>query len=84
MFGVPSPAPLPVRRRLAVLADAARFDAPCAARTGTPGSAPRHPLPSLGATDVEPAAIYHSVAADGRRIPLLKVLLTNHCVYDCA
>ncbi|GJG87511.1 putative DNA modification/repair radical SAM protein [Gemmatimonadetes bacterium T265] len=76
-----APARSPVRRRLAV---AARFDAPCAARTGTSGSAPRHPLPALDTPDVEPAAIYHSVAADGRRIPLLKILLTNHCVYDCA
>ena len=74
---------LPPRRRLTVLADAARFDAPCAARTGSGGGA-RHPVPALDASDVEPGAIYHSVAADGRRIPLLKLLLTNHCVHDCA
>ncbi|HEY0778669.1 MAG TPA: radical SAM protein, partial [Gemmatirosa sp.] len=82
--------PTPVRRRLTILADAARFDAPCAARTGAArtGAAtaapPRHPLPALAASDVEPAAIYHSVATDGRRIPLLKLLLSNHCVHDCA
>jgi putative DNA modification/repair radical SAM protein len=33
---------------------------------------------------VEQSAIYYSVAADGRRVPLLKLLLTNHCAYDCA
>ena len=76
----------PTRRgRLAILADAARFDAPCAARTGSASGSPtRHPLPTLDAGDIEPAAIYHSVAADGRRIPLLKLLLSNHCVHDCA
>ncbi len=79
-----SSAPLPVRRRLTVLADAARFDAPCAARTGAAASGSRRPLPSLVASDVEPAAIYHAVAADGRRIPLLKLLLSNHCIHDCA
>ncbi len=68
-----------------MLADAARFDAPCAARTDTSTARDgRHPLPDLGAADVETAAIYHSVAADGRRIPLLKLLLSNHCVHDCA
>ena len=79
--------PTPARRRLAVLADAARFDAPCAARTGAPQAGSRRPTPRPVATDlgeIEPAAIYHSVAADGRRIPLLKLLLSNHCVHDCA
>ena len=67
-----------------MLADAARFDAPCAARTGAVAThPPPRSSPSLGAPDVEHAAIYHSVAADGRRIPLLKLLLTNHCIHDC-
>jgi putative DNA modification/repair radical SAM protein len=84
------------RRRLAVLADAARFDAPCAARVGAPSAAParrrgdagaargRPPLPVFDDAHVERSAIYYSVAADGRRVPLLKLLLSNHCVYDCA
>ncbi len=86
--------PTDLRRRLALLADAARFDAPCAARVGTPsgGTAPaprrrapgRAVLPVLDASHVEQSAIYYSVAADGRRVPLLKLLLTNHCAHDCA
>jgi putative DNA modification/repair radical SAM protein len=86
----------PFRHRLATLADAARFDAPCAARVGTraTASAPRPgtravgvrraALPVFDRTEVEPAAIYWSQTADGRRVPLLKLLLTNHCVHDCA
>ena len=90
--------PTDFRRRLAVLADAARFDAPCAARVGTPSSATAPapgrrgaagrragaPLPVFDDSHVERSAIYYSVAADGRRVPLLKLLLTNDCVYDCA
>ena len=95
------------RHRLAVLADAARFDAPCAARVGTPSAATaveagrrgiasgrisagrtadsgRPGLPVVDGEGVERSAIYYSVAADGRRVPLLKLLLTNHCAYDCA
>jgi hypothetical protein len=86
------------RRRLALLADAARFDAPCAARVGAPagtragtpgrrdatGRRARAVLPVLDEAHVERSAIYHSVGADGRRVPLLKLLLTNHCAYDCA
>lgn len=66
-------------RKLAVLADAARLDAPCGGRgTRGPGSGA-----SLLPGDVEPAAIYESVAADGCRVPLLRILLSNHCVHDC-
>ena len=84
------------RQRLATLADAARFDAPCAARAHVaappPAGAPatrgraavRAPLPVWDRTEVEPAAIYWSVAGDGRRVPLLRLLLTNHCLHDCA
>jgi putative DNA modification/repair radical SAM protein len=68
------------RRKLAVLADAARLDAPCGGRRGA-GTAGRAPLLP---EDVEPTAIYESVAADGRRVPLLRLLLSNHCVHDCA
>lgn len=87
--------PTDLRRRLTVLADAARFDAPCAARVGAAAGSPagaapggrdaaRARRPLFDVTHVEPAAIYYSVAADGRRIPLLKLLLTNHCAHDCA
>ena len=64
-------------RKLAVLADAARLDAPCGGRGARGPSGPLLP------DDVEPAAIYESVAADGRKVPLLRILLSNHCVHDC-
>jgi putative DNA modification/repair radical SAM protein len=69
------------RRKLAVLADAARLDAPCTGRRRGGEASSRAPLLPH---DVEPAAIYESVSADGRRVPLLRLLLSNHCVHDCA
>ena len=64
--------------KLTILADAAKYDAACTSsgldRTGGPGG--------LGSTLA--AGCCHSFSADGRCISLLKVLLTNRCVYDCA
>jgi len=64
--------------KLAVLADAAKYDVSCASsgssRAGRPGG--------LGSTVA--AGICHSWADDGRCISLLKILLSNACVYDCA
>jgi putative DNA modification/repair radical SAM protein len=69
------------RRKLAVLADAARFDAPCARRLDAPSA----PTTAVDRTLAEAArhGICHAIAADGRRVALLKVLLTNHCIHDC-
>src|SRR5689334_13920166 len=69
------------RRKLAVLADAARFDAPCARRLDAP---PATPATAADATLAEAArhGICYAIAADGRRVALLKVLLTNHCICD--
>jgi len=71
-------------RKLAILADAAKYDASCASS----GTAKRHSLGSdksgprgLGST--EGAGICHSYAPDGRCISLLKVLMTNACAFDC-
>ncbi|HEX8904829.1 MAG TPA: putative DNA modification/repair radical SAM protein, partial [Longimicrobiaceae bacterium] len=71
------------RRKLAILADAARFDAPCARRTDpAPTAAPAQGPPDpLG--DAARHGICHAIAADGRRIALLKILLTNRCIHDC-
>ena len=73
------------RRKLAILADAARFDAPCARRTGpapaTPAPAATPPADPLG--EAARHGICHAIAADGRRIALLKILLTNRCIHDC-
>jgi predicted DNA-binding helix-hairpin-helix protein len=82
--------------RLGVLADAARYDAPCAARVGgwrgaRPSGGPERtssrvlPLVDAGrSADPAAGAICHAVTADGRTVALLKILLTNHCVHDCA
>ena len=66
--------------KLEILADAAKYDASCASS----GTDKRH---SLGATtgvgSTEGMGICHAYAPDGRCISLLKILLTNACVYDC-
>ena len=68
-----------IARKLAVLADAAKYDASCASS----GSARRDSLGGKGVGSSEGMGICHSYAPDGRCISLLKVLLTNFCVYDC-
>ncbi len=66
-----------VLEKLTILTDAAKYDAACtssgSSRTAAPGS--------LG--NATSCGICHSFAADGRCITLLKVLLSNSCVYDC-
>jgi putative DNA modification/repair radical SAM protein len=67
-------------KKLEILADAAKYDASCAS-SGTDRR------DSLGAKDgvgsAEGMGICHAYAPDGRCISLLKILLTNSCVYDC-
>lgn len=70
---------LTLTRKLAILADAAKYDASCAS-SGTSKRDSRDG--GIGST--EGSGICHSYAPDGRCISLLKVLLTNFCVYDCA
>jgi len=66
--------------KLAILADAAKYDASCASSGGERrGSRDGKGLGSAGG-----AGICHAWAPDGRCISLLKVLLTNFCTYDCA
>ncbi len=64
-------------RKLEVLSDAAKYDASCASsgsrRSALPGG--------LGNSDG--TGICHSYTPDGRCVSLLKILLTNYCVYDC-
>ena len=66
-------------RKLAILADAAKYDASCAS-SGAPtrDSSDQQGLGSAGGM-----GICHSYAPDGRCISLLKLLLTNWCIYDC-
>lgn len=68
-----------IRDRLAILSDAAKYDASCASS----GAAKRNSLKSGGIGSTEGMGICHSYAPDGRCISLLKILLTNFCIYDC-
>ncbi|MEO3384714.1 putative DNA modification/repair radical SAM protein [Mesorhizobium sp. CAU 1741] len=71
---------LSLRQKLAILADAAKYDASCASS----GAAGRNSLKTKGIGSTEGSGICHSYAPDGRCISLLKILLTNFCIYDCA
>lgn len=66
-----------LRRKLAVLADAAKYDASCAS------SGARRSTPKGGLGNSEGMGICHSYTPDGRCVSLLKILLTNECVFDC-
>ena len=68
-----------LQSKLAVLADAAKYDASCASS----GSSKKHSLGARGMGSTEGMGICHSYAPDGRCISLLKILLTNFCIYDC-
>src|SRR6476469_6245380 len=65
--------------KLEILADAAKYDASCASS----GAATRSSKgkDGLGATNA--TGICHSYTPDGRCVSLLKILLTNFCLYDC-
>ena len=60
-----------IMEKLTILADSAKYDAAC---TSSGSNRPGHTLP---------AGCCHAFSADGRCISLLKVLMTNYCVYDC-
>jgi len=68
-----------LQERLAILADAAKYDASCASS----GTAKRNSRGGKGLGSTEGMGICHAYAPDGRCISLLKLLLTNHCVFDC-
>jgi putative DNA modification/repair radical SAM protein len=69
-----------LREKLAILSDAAKYDASCASS----GASGRNSLRSRGIGSTEGMGICHSYAPDGRCISLLKILLTNFCIYDCS
>jgi putative DNA modification/repair radical SAM protein len=71
--------PLPIIEKLAILADAAKYDASCASS----GTVKRNSSGGKGVGSTEGMGICHAYAPDGRCISLLKILLTNHCVFDC-
>ncbi|MBZ6379316.1 putative DNA modification/repair radical SAM protein [Pacificimonas flava] len=72
-------AQLDTRQKLEILADAAKYDASCASS----GTSKRNSLDGKGIGSTEGMGICHAYAPDGRCISLLKILLTNSCIFDC-
>ncbi|NHO33110.1 putative DNA modification/repair radical SAM protein [Acetobacter fallax] len=68
-------------QRLAILSDAAKYDASCAS-SGTEKRTSKSGGKGLGST--ESSGICHAFTPDGRCVSLLKILMTNFCIYDCA
>jgi putative DNA modification/repair radical SAM protein len=73
-------AQLDLRRKLSILADAAKYDASCASS----GSSKRDSVGGKGVGSTDGMGICHAYTPDGRCVSLLKILLTNFCIYDCA
>lgn len=73
-------AQMDVRQKLEILADAAKYDASCAS-SGTTKRSSQGTSKGIGST--EGMGICHAYAPDGRCISLLKILLTNSCIFDC-
>ncbi len=66
-----------IREKLNILADAAKYDVSCSSSGGTR----KNDNKGLGNSHV--SGICHTYTEDGRCVSLLKILLTNHCIYDC-
>jgi len=67
-----------VREKLNILSDAAKYDVSCSS------SGSKRANSGKGIGDTNGTGICHSYTEDGRCISLLKILLTNFCIYDCA
>ena len=66
-----------IEEKLRILSDAAKYDVSCSSS----GSSRKNTNNGLGNAAVN--GICHSWSADGRCISLLKILMTNYCIYDC-
>ncbi len=66
-----------IEEKLKILADAAKYDVSCSSS----GSKRKN---TGGIGDASSSGICHTYTEDGRCVSLLKILLTNHCIYDCA
>lgn len=71
---------LTLDQKLAILSDAAKYDASCASS----GGQKRDSRDGKGIGSTTGSGICHAYAPDGRCISLLKILMTNFCIYDCA
>lgn len=78
-MNIMSPALATIAAKLEVLADAAKYDASCASSGGRKRQSGKD-----GIGSVTGSGICHAYTPDGRCISLLKILLTNFCIYDCA
>ncbi|HEX2532552.1 MAG TPA: putative DNA modification/repair radical SAM protein [Chitinophagaceae bacterium] len=67
-----------LQEKLSILADAAKYDVSCSSS----GSSRKNENKGLG--NAEGMGICHAYTEDGRCVSLLKILLTNHCIFDCA
>lgn len=67
-----------VKAKLEILADAAKYDVSCSSSGGNRKNT------NKGLGDSSASGICHSYTEDGRCVSLLKILLTNFCIYDCA
>ncbi|MGC4128056.1 MAG: putative DNA modification/repair radical SAM protein [Bergeyella sp.] len=67
-----------LKEKLEILADAAKYDVSCSSSGGTRKNK------NGGLGDSSASGICHTYTEDGRCVSLLKILLTNHCIYDCA
>lgn len=70
---------MPLTDKLAILADAAKYDASCASS----GTDKRTSKDGKGLGSTQGMGICHAYAPDGRCISLLKILMTNSCIFDC-
>jgi putative DNA modification/repair radical SAM protein len=68
-----------IKEKLAILADAAKYDASCASSGTTRRDSRNGGIGSVGGS-----GICHAYTPDGRCVSLLKILMTNFCIYDCA
>ncbi|MFC4211671.1 putative DNA modification/repair radical SAM protein [Pedobacter lithocola] len=66
-----------IREKLNILADAAKYDVSCSSSGGTRKN------DNKGLGDSHSSGICHTYTEDGRCVSLLKILLTNYCIYDC-
>ena len=66
-----------IEEKLRILSDAAKYDVSCSSS----GSSRKNTNNGLGNAAIN--GICHSWSADGRCISLLKILMTNYCIYDC-
>ncbi|TXH33587.1 MAG: putative DNA modification/repair radical SAM protein [Rhodospirillaceae bacterium] len=70
--------------KLRILADAAKYDASCASSGAVRRNKGASPADKAGLGSTSGMGICHAYTPDGRCVSLLKILLTNYCLFDCA